>query len=225
MIAIILSVAIPRLMSARTTANESAAISTLRSIVTSQAQAQSSVAIDTDGDGSGEFGYFGELAGLLPCRISVAGLPAVGVAGVDNLSQPLLPPAFGGVNGVSEVFKSGYMFQVWLPAATVAGAVAGIAEDAGGGKLVAPFPDSDNGEMLWCAYAWPNQVNWTGTRAFFVNQRGEIMQTANRGGGAYSGSGGGPTFDAAFSAPLDMSSPVSGNGLAANDGNLWVTVQ
>ena len=224
-IAIISSVAIPRLMSARTSANESAAISTLRSIVTSQAQVQSSAMIDTDGDGSGEFGYFAELSATQPVRVSAGGAPAAGVAGVDELPQPLLPPSFGTVNGASEVLKSGYYFQMWLPAATAGGAVAGIAEDPGGGKLGGPFPNGDNGELLWCAYAWPLQVGGSGNRAFFVNQRGDLLQTMNRGGAAYSGTGGGPAFDAALSVPLDMSSVSGINGIPANDGNLWVLVQ
>ena len=224
-VAIIMSVAIPRLMSARTSANESAAISTLRSIVTSQAQVQSSAMVDTDGDGSGEFAYFAELSGTLPLRVTALGAPAAGVAGVDNLPQPLLPVSFGAVNGASEVLKSGYYFQVWLPAATVGGAIVGIAEDPGGGKLGGPFPNPDNGELFWCAYAWPLQVRRTGNRAFFVNQRGDLLQTSNRGGGAYSGTGGGPAFDAAFSVPLDMSSVSGINGIPANDGNLWVLVQ
>ena len=67
-IAIIASIAIPRLMSARLSANESAALSTLRSISSAQAQLQSSAAIDSDADGGGEFGYFGELAGTRTIR-------------------------------------------------------------------------------------------------------------------------------------------------------------
>lgn len=225
MIAIIMSVAIPRLMSARTSANETAAIATLRSIITGQAQIQSSAMVDTEGDGSGEFGYFAELAGALPVRVNVGGLPAPGVPGVDNLPQPLLPVSFGTVNANREVFKSGYLFQMWLPAATVGGAVVGMAEDPGGGKLAGPFPDSDNGELLWCCYSWPLQATRSGNRAFFVNQGGDVLQTSNRGGAAYSGTGAGPAFDASFSIPLDISSVPGVNGIPANDGNLWVLVQ
>ena len=60
-IAIIASIAIPKLMSARISANENAAIATLRSIASAQAQLQSSCAIDTDADGGGEYGFFGEI--------------------------------------------------------------------------------------------------------------------------------------------------------------------
>ena len=60
-IAIIASIAIPKLLTARLAANESAAISTLRSISSAQAQLQSAAAIDSDSDGGGEYGFFGEL--------------------------------------------------------------------------------------------------------------------------------------------------------------------
>src|SRR5262245_9627170 len=68
-IAIIASIAIPKLMSARISANENAAIATLRSIASAQAQLESACAIDTDADGGGEFGYFGELSGVAPLRV------------------------------------------------------------------------------------------------------------------------------------------------------------
>jgi len=225
-IAIIASVAIPRLMSARLSANESAAISTLRSLSSSQAQVQSSGAIDTDADGSGEYGYFAELSGAQPVRISAAGAPAVGVAGTDNLTPSVLSAAFGAVNATSQVSRSGYLYQVWLPAATVGGAVAGIAEDpTTGGKLGGPFPNPDNGEVFWACYAWPLQAAQSGNRTFFINEQGDLLQTLNRGAAAYSGTAGGPPFAAVYSAAGDMSSPVGINGVAANDGNVWTPVQ
>jgi prepilin-type N-terminal cleavage/methylation domain-containing protein len=226
-IAIIASVAIPRLMAARLSANESAAISTLRSLSSAEAQVQSSGAIDTDADGSGEYGYFAELSGALPLRISVAGAPAAGVVGTDELNPAVLSAAFGNVNATSQVTRSGYVFQLYLPAAQVGGAVAGIAEDAGGGKAAAPFPDSDQGEVLWLAYAWPMNAGQTGNRTFMVNQEGDLMQTANRGAAAYTGTAGGPLFDAIFTVANDMSSAMSIGGLplAATDGNTWVPVQ
>ncbi len=225
-IAIIASVAIPKLMAARLSANESAAISTLRSLSSAQAQVQSSGAIDTDADGSGEYGFFAELAGAQPVRVSAAGAPAAGVAGTDNLNPAVMSSAFGNINATSQVTRSGYLYQIFLPAATVAGAVAGIAEDGTtGGALIGPFPNSDNGEVLWCAYAWPVAVTQTGNRAFFVNQEGDLLQTANRGAAAYTGTAGGPAFDAVFSVAGDMASPLGINGIASTDANAWVAVQ
>lgn len=224
-IAIIASVAIPKLMSARLSANESAAIATLRSLSSAQAQVQSSAALDTDADGGGEYGYFGELSGADPLRISAAGVPAAGVAGTDELNPSVLSSAFGNVAN-SVVVRSGYIFQIWLPGPTAAGLTPGVAEDAGGGKAAA-FPDSDNCEILWCAYAWPLAVNSSGNRAFFINQEGDLIQMANRGSGGnpqYSAVGAAPAFSAAFSA-ADMASPLGINGVAASDGNTWVPVQ
>jgi prepilin-type N-terminal cleavage/methylation domain-containing protein len=226
-IAIIASVAIPRLMAARLSANESAAISTLRSLSSAQAQLQSSGAVDTDADGGGEYGYFAELAGTVPLRVSAAGVAAAGVAGTDNLTPAVLSAAFGNVAG-SVVTRSGYVFQLVLPAAGAA-PVAGINEDATGGKLAAPFPGSNNAEVLWCAYAWPINQAQTGNRCFFVNQEGDLMQYNNRGAIVYSGAilNAGvtsPTFDAAYTIAGDMSSPVA-IGAVGIDGNTWVTVQ
>ena len=94
-IAIIASIAIPNLLSARVSANETAAIATLRSISSAQAQVQASSAIDVDVDGAGEYGYFGELAGTVNVR---------------GAASPIIPPtlssAFGLVSG-SRVTRSG----------------------------------------------------------------------------------------------------------------------
>ena len=143
-IAIIASIAIPQLMSARLSANESAAIATLRSISSAQAQLQSSGAIDTDADGGGEYGYFGELAGAQPLRVSAAGVPAAGVVGTDELNPAVLSAAFGNVNADRPVVDPLGLRLPDLPARppTVGAATAGIAEDAGGGKLRRSVPGS-----------------------------------------------------------------------------------
>jgi prepilin-type N-terminal cleavage/methylation domain-containing protein len=227
-IAIIASVAIPRLMAARLSANESAAISTLRSLTSAQAQVQSSGAIDTDGDGSGEYGCFGELSGLQPCRISAAGVAAAGAAGTDELNPSVLSAAFGTLAATAPVVtRSGYHFQIHLPdGATPVGAVA---EDVLIGGFTATFPDPNNGEVLWSAYAWPVQVNQTGNRVFFVNQSGDIYQSLNKGtGGAtiYTGLAAAtmPLFDACLQAS-DMGANVGNATIPAVDANTWVPVQ
>ena len=83
-------------MSARISANENAAIATLRSIASAKSQLESSCAIDTDADGGGEYGYFGELAGTAFLRIydPVADAPAIGP---DRLEPAILPTAFGDI--------------------------------------------------------------------------------------------------------------------------------
>jgi len=220
-IAIIASVAIPKLMSARLSANEAAAIATLRSLSSAQAQIQSSSAIDSDADGGGEYGYFGELAGSDPMRISAAGVPAAGAAPLDLLTPSVLSTAFGNINN-SIVARSGFNFQVWLPGATAGGFVAGLAEAAGGGPPAA-LPNADNCEILWCAYAWPTTAAQSGNRAFFINQEGDLLQTANRAGAFTAAAG--PNFDACYTLPVDMSSPLRVGIVAGHDANIWVPVQ
>ena len=223
-IAIIASIAIPKLMSARLAANESAAISTLRSIASAQAQIQSASSIDTDGDGGGEYAFFGELAGTDPLRVydSANDTVAAGAA-VDILSPSMLSNAFGNITN-SVVTRSGYAFQMFLPAATVSGATAGVAEAATGGSS-ATFPDPDNCEILWACYAWPLDYQKTGNRVFFINQEGDLLSMNNRLTTPYSGATGGPDVDAAFSVADDMGSPLGVNGTAAIDTGIWTAVQ
>ncbi|MDP6761566.1 MAG: type II secretion system protein [Planctomycetota bacterium] len=221
-VAIIASIAIPKLMSARLSANESAAIATLRSLSSAQAQVQSASAIDTDADGGGEYAYFGELSGADELRVSNGGVPAAGTDGVDELQPAVLSAAFGNVNN-SNVTRSGYVFQIFLP--TSGNTPTGLAEATGGGAG-SSFPDPDNGEILWCAYAWPLDAGNTGNRAFFINQEGDLTSTANRGASAYSGNASGsttPGYDAAYTAS-DMSSAMA-IGAAGTDTNVWVSVQ
>jgi type IV pilus assembly protein PilA len=222
-IAIIAAIAIPRLMSARLSANESAAISTLRSVSSAQAQLQSSAAIDTDADGAGEYGYFAELSGTQPLRVSNAGVPAAGVAGVDNLNPAILSSAFGNVT-LARVQRQGYMFQMYLPAATAGGLVGSVAEDATGGKLAAPFPNPNNGELLWCCYAWPANHNKTGNRAFFCNQEGDLLQCLNRSATPFDGAVLAPGFSEAFSVANDMGSALRIGTAGGANNTIWVPV-
>lgn len=220
-IAIIASVAIPKLLSARLSANESAAISTLRSISSAQAQLQSSSAIDTDSDGGGEYGFFAELSGTIAIRQD-DGSGAPTVTGSTPLVPSMLSSALGNVqSGV--VVRSGYVFQIWLPQSGAAPVGAAEAADGGMGTDV---PDPDNSEVFWCAYAWPLDVGSTGNRSFFVNQDGDILQYNNRGTEVYEGLAGGPDYDASYTVATDMSSPMAnaGAGLAATDGEVWAVV-
>ncbi len=232
-IAIIAAVAIPKLMSARISANENAAVATLRSIAAAQQQLQSSAAIDTDADGGGEYGLFGELSGQIPLRIfSGATLaPAAGVVGTDELDPPILATAFGNVfvDGAGDgiVERQGYHFKIYLPGPTAGGATPGIGEDpAGGGAANVANFDPANCEVLWCAYAWPVDAEKTGNRCFFINQEGDILQHDNRAQNYEMLNG--PAFDAAFSntTPLSMEEDLglAVMGFVANDTFVWTTV-
>jgi len=221
-ISVLVGFAVPRFLAARRSANETSAITVMRSIVGAQVSVQSAGSIDTDADGQGEFGYLGEITGTRPARMSVAGTPAAGVAGTHELNPSPLLPSMGQVSQ-SVVTHSGYVFQIWLPASDNA-PIAGIAEDADGGKLSGPFPDANAGETRFCAYAWPVRAGFTGSRAFFANQEGVILEMPNRGATQYSGIGAGPDFDAAFAMAGDMSAGFA-RGVNAADGNTWRPVQ
>ena len=85
-IAIIASIAIPNLLSARLNANESAAIATLKNISSGQSQCQASGVIDANSNGQGEYGFFGELSGRTAIRGSA-----------QSISPPVLSAAFGNI--------------------------------------------------------------------------------------------------------------------------------
>jgi prepilin-type N-terminal cleavage/methylation domain-containing protein len=209
-IAIIAAIAIPNLLSARLSANESNAISSLRNMVTSQAQFQSSAAVDADQDGTGEYGCFAELSGL--CNLTRGGLAA-------PLNPPILPATFQSISALGYATKSGYLFVMFLPNA--AGApVTGVKDVAAGATPPAGI-DANNCEAMWCCYAWPVDTGTTGNRAFFVNQRGEILQT-KMNALTYNGTASVPAFGAAFIA-ADMSAAIALPGAAgpATDGNTW----
>jgi prepilin-type N-terminal cleavage/methylation domain-containing protein len=242
-IAIIASIAIPKLMSARISANENAAIATLRSIASAQAQLQSSCAIDTDADGGGEYGFFGELAGTAGMRIydATADAPAVDTTAI--LDPAILPTAFGDIlpDGTGEgiVARAGYYFKMYLPGATNAGDIVGFPEEgtAGvGGSDDPPSSDSNNCEVIWCCYAWPIEPESTGNRAFFINQEGDLLQTLNNTGATqtailYSGINSVPLYSAAFDSTgastltgMGANLGIIAQGLDSVDGNVWTIV-
>jgi prepilin-type N-terminal cleavage/methylation domain-containing protein len=220
-IAIIASIAIPNLLSARLSANESAAIATLRNIVSSQAQVQSQGAIDVDVDGIGEHGWFGELAASHNLRDNT------GPVGGPILNPPVLSGSLAAVT-LGLVNKSGYFYGMFLPDA--AGPGAPIGEAAAGGS---PGGESaDLCETAYSCYAWPGGFSNTGNRAFCVNQTGDVLQTNNLAGpvagGHYSGTALPPAGDAAYEngnpGVITGGLSISQRPNPANDGNLWLTV-
>ncbi len=198
-IAIIAAIAIPNLLSAKKATNEGSAIASLRNLASVQVQCVNRTFIDADADGVGEYGFFGELSGATPAR--------------NNPGAPLIPPLLAGsfkqVNA-GIITRSGFLFCIYLP-------------DVGGLGLpesIANYPtiDSDTAEQVWCAYAWPADVN-AGASAFFINQAGEILRTQNTVQN-YGGVGAQPAFDAAFTNPGGMTGRVAA-GVAGADGGIW----
>jgi type II secretory pathway pseudopilin PulG len=218
-IAIIASITVPNLISGRLSANESAAIATLKNLAAAQAQCQAAQSIDLNSNGAGEFGYFAELAGGAGLRNTS------GFAGSVRLSPPVLSSAFanvgtlGGVTG-GIVARSGYIYQMYLPAADASGLPEA---DAGGVGSSAPNPKQS--ETLWCCYAWPSSYKASGRRVFFVNQGGDVYQTQNTRQ-RYSGDSRPPAFDAAFvkGTGNKMAATVAANA-SGQDNQLWLMVQ
>lgn len=210
-IAIIAAIAVPNLLSSRLAANESNAISTLRNLASAQAQFQSTGSVDNDQDGTGEYGSFGEMAGLTNLNVRGNG-PAI------TLDPPILASTFQNIDGTGRVNKSGFLFLLFLPDA---GGV-GQPEAANGGP--AGGVDDDNCEIYWGCYAYPVDDGTTGNRAFFANQRGEIIQT--KMAAVQYNINNDPVWNAALSnVNGDMSDPLGINGAAAGDGNTWTPVQ
>ena len=201
-IAIIAAIAIPNLLAARLSANETAAIATLRNIISAQAQFQQSGKADTDDDGTGEYGGFIELSG----------------AAAGRMAGPLVPPVLSGafriLNPMGEVSCSGYFFVMILPAA---GGV-GLPEPPAG--FIPGILDPDLAETTWCCYAWPVNYNQSGNRTFFTNQGGDVVGSEDSD---YSGTGNGPASDAAFQVAGAITGSVA-IGVAGVDGNTWKQV-
>ena len=205
-IAIIASIAIPNLLSARLNANESAAIATLKNIASAQAQAQASGTIDANTNGAGEFGFFAELSGSREVRGST-----------ERISPPVLSAAFGNLQG-DTVLRSGYYFRMHLP---------GPAGEFETESTAAADVDDPNAEVMWCCYAWPASYGNSGKRAFFVNQSGDVLAcrnaTANYSGP--DGQGSEPTAGTAayLVTGNNMSGTLASNTIAA-DMETWFVV-
>ncbi len=217
-IAIIASIAIPNLLSARLNANESAAIATLKNISSAQAQCQASGVVDANNNGAGEYGYFGELSGAIGVR------DATGTASATRISPPVLSSAFGNVQagGAASggvVVRSGFYFQMYLPSA----AGAAVPERSTGG-VGATAPDASKSETLWCCYAWPSSFGNSGKRTFFVNQAGDVLAT-NNATLRYNGSTTTPAATAAYrngsSGQLSATTAANATGL---DNQRWTVV-
>ncbi len=160
----------------RLAANEAAAAATLRNISSAQSQCKASSVIDVDHDGVGEYGFFAELAGAVAVRSDEKG----GV-GETRIVPPVLSTAFSRVTR-SLVRRSGYCFRIFLrdPGGNW------VAEDADGEGGAGVAVVAEAAERTWCCFAWPERHTWTGTRAFFVDQNGEVLELAN-GKGEFSG--------------------------------------
>ena len=203
-IAIIAAIAIPNLLSARLNSNETAAIATLRNILSAQSQFQTMARADENNNGVGEYGYLSEMSG------------GVGVRGGAVLNPEVLSTAFRSADANGVVVRSGYLFVVALPQANGDGA--GL-ENIG-------LVDADVAETTWVCYAWPSNYGTTGNRTFFVNQAGDIIGTEDSSYSGYAGATVPMVAGAAFAAGGGVNSITGAvaTGSTGRDGNLWKTV-
>jgi hypothetical protein len=239
------AVVLPRMIGGTRCGNDTAAIATLRNLASVQSRFRDEGRCDVDRDGNGEFGTLAEMTGLIGIRGDATGALRLAV-----LETPALSLSLANVDDAGVVTKSGYSFRVHLPGRNGKAVVEGRAPSWSGGScrrhgpcpgnrppceecshpppkvLIAGNPllepvHSDLAETAWCAYAWPTSWGNSGTRVFFVDQTGDVWQTANAET-PYSGSAHRPEFDAAMPAGgAGWATPPDAPEYRGRDGRTW----
>lgn len=162
--------------------------------------------MDEDGDGLGEFGTFADLSGAEPPR------------GRDAVLHPAaLSGAFRNRSLRGEVSRSGYLFQLWLPAKDGT-FVSETARNLGTGVA-----DTNTAETRWRCYAWPATYDHSGLRTYYVDETGDLWGTEDA---RYSGTGFGPAPGAAVASPgtLVLERGSTSPTYTGADGNVWTKV-
>lgn len=200
-VAVIVGVAVPNLVSSRATADQRLVVGSLRSVVLAQIQCQTRAVSDLDHDGRGEALALDQLAGL-------RSLPGA----TTTLQPPALAASLGaiGANGIAT--SRGYLFALYLP-------------DAGGNAVLATAANAGSidpalAERAWSCVAWPQTRGRTGNAAYFVNQAGEILIAEQA---TYDGTGSVPPGGAAL-VGVGPNVLIGGSlaiGVAGADGNVW----
>ncbi|MHC4921049.1 MAG: DUF2950 family protein, partial [Planctomycetota bacterium] len=174
-LAVIAAIAVPFVVSARITANEAAAISTLKTIGTAQLEVRSGNWIDSDFNGVGEYGFLQELSGVRNTRVDSDGDGVVDSEGTSTLSPPMLASSFGALDSRGQHRRSGYIFRLYLPRSNLRW------EGERATNTRYRRISTVHAESYWAVYAWPQSYGGTGKRAFFVNQTGQILYCTNDG--------------------------------------------
>jgi hypothetical protein len=206
-IAILAAIAIPNLLAARLRANETAAISILRTISSAQAQFQRSGKADEDNDGTGEYGFFAELTGK------------AGVRGGSMRVPTDMTQSMSAVDPNGEVSRNGYIYRLYLPEALGVGH-----REAALGGIAPGVLEPDGAEVHWIVYAWPANHGHSGIRTFFVNQKDEIITTEDED---HSGSDDDDLEAGSATTTSDLSrmTALPAIGTVGADGNYWRTIQ
>ncbi len=214
-IAILAAIAIPNALAARLRANETSAISSIRTVWTGQIQFQKTARADLDDDGQGEYGFFRELSARYGVRTAGDGTAVGGL-----LRPAIISAGLGKVNPAGGASRSGYFFQILLP-------------DAAGQEVlerpIGAFSgnvDTDLAEVFFAIVAWPTNYGNTGNRTFFVNQGGDITFADDA---SYSGANmyvsGAAGMALLFGGDINSMTGVIASGTLGRDGNIWKNVQ
>ncbi len=83
------------------------------------------------------------------------------------------------------------------------------------------MPNPANAAIYWCCYAWPMDYGGSGTRAFFVDASGEVLQCANRSATPFDGNVRAPTYDECYLVVGDMSSAMNIGAPSVVSGQVW----
>ncbi len=225
-IAIVASLSVPAMLASKMSANETAALATLRGLLTAQAQVQSTARIDADNDGIGEYGTFLELSGSVGVRTGYTPGSGTTPATADfssvgaKLTPQAVPQSLSAVNSVGFVNKGAYVFMLFLPdSGTPTGFVHEVGPAAapaldGGTRLI----NVSASETMWCVYAQPMTWGTSGVRRFFVSPAGDILQSQNERA-RKDGISAPIQASAAFTGPNYTSPPALGT--LGQDGDVW----
>lgn len=209
--------------------NEAVAVRILRAIHRAQESAKAKALVDANGNGVGEYMTLAELTGYAEGRLKA------------KLRPPMLPISFAPRATAGDLAMNGYRVRVFFPARDDIRIVPVARHREPGGRegfhtgqeeflppyTTAPAADSSNldpaeAERRWWAYAWPEELEVTGRRAFYVDQDGAVWAT-DATAGAYEGTHAAPPADAAFATPGRYPGAVS-PALESADGHRWTQV-
>jgi prepilin-type N-terminal cleavage/methylation domain-containing protein len=215
-IAIIAAIAIPNLLRSRMAANESTTVGSLKTVATQQAIFRQQAEVDQNGNGTGEYGLLGEMAGEIALRPA-----STRIANPAYISQQFRTQGSAG-NGTA--LKSGFLFMIHLSNATAGNLLAtGNDQDLGGtpaaGGAAADVAAMPLQESTFALYAWPAEIRSSGSRAFFINEVGEVYVT-RMDVATYDSTAAEPAANAAYMGNI-FTTKISSNGTAGNDGNQW----
>ena len=217
-IAIIAAIAIPNLLRSRMAANESTTVGSMKTVATQEAIFRQQAEVDQNGNGTGEYGLLGEMAGEIALRPATAK-----IANPAYVSQQFRT---GGSAGNGTALKSGFEFRIFLSNSAAAGdglvgddKALGGTPTAGGASQGAKSPAMALQESTFALYAWPAEMRSSGSRAFFINEVGEVYATKMLVK-TYDSTTAMPAGNAAYTGAV-FTSKISSNGTAAQDGNQW----